>query len=224
MVRASGKLWCMLTLSRDVLPQTDLTYLAFRAAFQETLERIVLAQQVSLCEDWTYGYLTEVPFLQHVAPQVQLDLLLDTWQRHQQSEPQEAMLLDESIVYSVCETAARLARNDPSTLQRFLAGGPRPVQVELRPQLAHRLVALHIGLCPDADFLLITQFLDLPPREGRTLMAELGLHSADCRPLFDALGRWRLAAGFAGRAEGLLTPREVRQTLAILSPLRCVAG
>ena len=214
----------MLTLSTDILPQTDLTYLAFRAAFQETLERIVLAQQVSLCEEWIYGYLTEVPILRHVAPQVQLDLLLDTWQRHQHPDVQEATLLDESIVYSVCETSARLVRNDPSTLQRFLADGPRALDLELRPRLAHGLVALHLSLCPDADFLLITQFLDLPPREARTLMAEFGLHPADCDPLLEALGRWHIDSNFARKADGLLTADEIRQTLAILSPLRCNAS
>lgn len=211
----------MLTLSADILPQTDLTYLAFRAAFRETLERIVLAQQISLCDDWTFGYLCEVPYLSQVAPQVQLDVLLDTWSRHLDSDPREATLLDESVVYAVCETAARLVRNDPTTLKEYLGGGPREVEGTIRPRLAHGLVALHTQFSPNCDFLLITQFLDLPPRESRTLMAEFDLRPSDCEPLFEALGRWHVAPDFAARAAGLLTERETETALTILRGLGC---
>lgn len=206
----------MLTVSTDFLPQTELSYLAFRAAFRETLERLVLSQQVSVCGEWSFGYLTEVPFLQQVAPQVQLDLLLDTWSRHQSEDQQEATLLDECVVYAACETAARLVRNDPSALQGFLAGGPGSVSLELRPRLAHGLVALHTSFCGACDFLLLTQFLDLPPREARTLMAEFGLHPQDREPLFEALGRWSIGSNFRDRAAGLLTETEAEQALEII--------
>ncbi|MFV0445823.1 MAG: hypothetical protein ACK5Q5_19775 [Planctomycetaceae bacterium] len=207
----------MLTLSTDTLPQTDLTYLAFRAAFRETLERIVLAQQVSVFGDWTFGYLTEVPFLIEVAPQVQLDVLLETWHRHQRADVEEATLLDESVVFSVCETAARLMRNDRAALAGFVKGGPREVDIELRPRAARSLTALHSTLCADGDFLLVTQFLDLPPRDARTLMAELGLYPRDLDPMFEALGRWHIASEFAARADGLLTPAEAEQAVTILT-------
>jgi hypothetical protein len=211
----------MLTLSTDILPQTDLTYLAFRAAFRETLERIVLAQQVSVCGDWTFGYLTEVPYLKQVAPQVQLDLLLDTWRRHQREDIEEATLLDESVVYSVCETAARLMQNDRAALAGFLRNGPRELEIELRPRMAQNLVAMHSTLCADGDFLLVSQFLDLPPREARTLMAEFGLHPRDLKPLFAALGRWHPEPDFAGRATGLLTEQETRQAIEVLRSMGC---
>jgi hypothetical protein len=211
----------MLTLSADILPQTELTYLAFRAAFRETLERIVLARQVSLADEWTFGYLTEVPYLQQVAPQVQLDVLLDTWRRHRHELPREATLLDESVVYSVCETAARLVRNDQAALSGFLKGGPFEVQAELRPRLAHGLVALHTTFCGDCDFLMLTQFLDLPPREARTVMAELGVHPEDVEPMREPLGRWHVGPDFAERAVGLLTEAETAQALAILKGADC---
>lgn len=213
--------WDMLTLCADTLPHTDLTYLAFRAAFRETLERIVLAQQVSLSHDWLFGYLTEVPFLQQVAPPVQLDLLAETWSRHCDVHDWEATLLDESVVYAVCETAARLVRNDPAGLEQFLAHGPRRLELDLKPRLAHGLVALHTTFCREGDYLLLTQFLDLPPREARTLKAELGLHPQDEEPFFEALGRWHLTPGFAERCRGLLTERETDEALAILRGYSC---
>jgi len=214
----------MLTLSADILPQTDLAYVAFRAAFHETLERIVLAQQVSLCGEWTFGYLTEAPFLTEVAPQVQLDLLLDTWIRHHDSGEWEAGLLDESVVFAVCETAARLSRNDPAALADFLADGPRTIDLQLRPALAQRFVELHSAFCQDGDFLLLSQFLDLPPREARTLKAEFGLRPRDCDPLFEALGRWHVGPDFIARSRGLLTPHEAETAREILRGCGCHVG
>lgn len=211
----------MLTLSTDTLPQTELTYIAFRAAFRETLERIVLAQQVSLSDEWLFGYLTEVPFLQQVAPQVQLDLLAETWRRHCDAEEWEATLLDESVIYAACETAARLVRNDPAALRLFLDNGPREVALDLKPRVAHGFAALHTTFCQDGDFLLITQFLDLPPREARTLKGELGIHPRDCQPLFDALGRWHISPDFAERCRGLLSEPEIETAQSILRGYSC---
>jgi hypothetical protein len=64
----------MLSIASDILPQTCISYVAFRIAFCETLERITLAKQVGGHIDG-FGYLTEVPFLGSVPPQIQLDLL-----------------------------------------------------------------------------------------------------------------------------------------------------
>lgn len=208
----------MLTISADTLPRTDLTYLAFRAAWCETLERIVLAQQITLTGEWTFGYLTEVPFLRQVAPQVQLDLLLATWQRHISETPQPATLLDQSVVYSVCETAARMVRHDPGTLSRFLSKGPQSLRRKPNAQLARALQRLQLSTCHEGHFLLISQFLDLPPREARTLQGEFGIRPEDCDPLFDALGRWYLSSDFDANAAGLLTADELATARTILRP------
>ncbi len=57
----------MLAIQTDTLPQTGLSYFAFRIAFQETLERICLAQQVGNYTAECFGFLTEVPFLRRAA-------------------------------------------------------------------------------------------------------------------------------------------------------------
>ncbi len=63
-----AKVAFMLTIGDDLLPQTDLTYFAFRVAFCDTLERITLAEQARMGHDVSLGYLTEVPFLRNVTP------------------------------------------------------------------------------------------------------------------------------------------------------------
>ena len=44
--RSSGSMEFMLEICTDTLPQTRLSYLAFRISCQETLERIVLMRQM----------------------------------------------------------------------------------------------------------------------------------------------------------------------------------
>ena len=90
------------------LPNDDLAYLAFRLAVQETLSDIELYRDLEEEPDYPAGYLSEVPFLEHVPLQVQVDLLAETWNRHQQTELIEASLLDAAIVYAACQTAARI--------------------------------------------------------------------------------------------------------------------
>lgn len=206
----------MLTIGDDLLPQTDLTYFAFRVAFCDTLERITLAEQARMGHDVTLGYLTEVPFLRNVTPRVQLDLLLETWDRHYSDERSLGTLMDEAVIYAACETAARLVKSDGKSIRRFLRGGPRPLFPVLDERLSESLHALHVNLSSQGDFLLISQFQDLPPDEARVLKAKFRLADTACEPLFDALGQWHVNPGFVTRAKGLLTSPEATKVAAIL--------
>ena len=156
----------MLAIQTDTLPQTGLSYFAFRIAFQETLERICLAQQIGNYTAECFGFLTEVPFLRAVPPHVQLDLLAETWRKHAASEKFVADLLDESVIYAVCETSARIVEQDPNVINRYLAGGPQSVGLKIDQTLAAELRALHLNLASDGDFLMISQFEDMPPGRG----------------------------------------------------------
>jgi hypothetical protein len=206
----------MLLICDDMLPQTDLTYFAFRVAFCDTLERIVLAEQARMTADASFGYLTEVPFLRNVAPRVQLDLLLDTWTRHSAPAAVNSTLLDEAVVYAACETSARIVDADRKAIRRFLRGGPRPLYPVLDDRLMQSLHALHVNLSNEGDFLLISQFQDLPPENARTLKARFRLNDDACEPLFDALGRWHVAPDFCDRGRGLMTPQEATKVAGIL--------
>ncbi len=199
----------MLQISTDILPQTCLSYVAFRVSFQETLERIALSHQVGSDGMGCFGYLTEVPFLQGVAPHVQLDLLAETWAKHVSSEPFDATLVDESVVYAACETAARLADQEPDEFQRMLAGGPLDVEIAADHQLASELRNLHLNLPSEGDFLLISQFEDLPPEAARERKQEFGIEEQKLESMFDVLGLWTMSADFLNNIDGLLIDREI---------------
>jgi hypothetical protein len=206
----------MLTISNDVLPNSDLAYLAFRVAFFDTLERISLADQVGMQPDASFGFLTEVPFLRYVPPHVQLDLLLSTWAKHVDPAGYKGDLVDESVIYAACETAARVVKTEQSTAKRFFRNGPRPVALTITRQTSNDLEALHFNLSNQGDFLLISQFLDIPPDEARPLKAKFGINEQACECMFDVLGRWYVSPSFRGNAASLLTLTELDRAANVL--------
>jgi hypothetical protein len=203
----------MLQISKDTLPQSCLSYVAFRVAFKETLERIALAQQIDDDGAGSFGYLTEVPFLSGVAPHVQLDLLAETWAKHVCDVEIPATLVDESVVYAACETAARLAEQEPEEFMRFLRGGPLDVELETDHFLSSELRNLHLDLSNDGDFLVISQFEDMDPEIAVVKKKELNLDEESFVPMFEVLGLWTMSADFLGNLDGMLNEREIIRTV-----------
>jgi hypothetical protein len=204
----------MLAICTDTLPQSCLSYVAFRVAFQETIERIALARQMSEDETDGFGYLTEVPFLRSVPPHVQLDLLAETWSKHSASESIEASFVDEAVVYAACETSARIAEEDPADIARYLKRGPQQVSLAGEKVLPSRLRSLHLNLSNEGDFLMISQFEDMQPDESRWLKRKFHIDETKLQVMFDALARWHISPAFAKNLKGLLSPREIARALA----------
>lgn len=206
----------MLTITNALLPNNTLSYLAFRIACLDTLERIVLARQFGPEAAEGFGYLTEVPFLRAVPPQVQLDLLSETWQKHLHRERFDGDLVDESVLFAVCETAARVAEQEPQQFKSWGTSGPRRISLTSNGALPNKLRQVHLALPNEGDFLLISQFEDLPTFEALSLKAQFGLEPRKCDVMFEVLGRWHVSAGFAGRLTGLLTDREIAQAVTVV--------
>ena len=203
----------MLHIASDILPPTRLSYTAFRVAFCETWERLTLAEQVAdnSTSDDSFGFLTEVPFLKAVPAWVQLDLLAETWQKHLMDGPIRASLVDESILYSVCETTARLVDDQPEIAAEFLSRGPEQIDLPIDHDLATELRSLHLSLPNHGEFLMISHFEDTPPEEANQLKSDFGLDPQRLDELFHVLGLWHSSPGFLDHLEGLLTDKEIQQ-------------
>ncbi|MDA1018089.1 MAG: hypothetical protein O3A00_26985 [Planctomycetota bacterium] len=204
----------MLRINTDILPQTCLTYLAFRVSFRETYERILLARQVNE-EAEGFGFLTEVPFLKAVPPHVQLDLLAETWKKHSGRRRSNASLVDESVVYAACETAARIVDDEPQMISHFLDSGPTEFTLAVDRSLSAQLRSLHLNLSNEGDFLLISQFEDTHPDEARWLKDEFELDNARFESMFEVLGRWHFSPDFDANLKLLLTDREIARIASV---------
>ncbi len=200
----------MIFVNDAIMPQAGVGYLVFRIAFCETLERITLARQFPTSPQDGFGFLTEVPFLANVSPAVQLDLLAATWERHNSVHPVEASLMDESVIYAACERAAWCLENEsPSIIKRYLQGGPQIIDWSRLEKWAEMFRKLHLGVSADADFLLISQFEDMPPFVAAEIKEEWSVNPSRIEPLFEALGEWHPSPEMRNRLSGLLTKREV---------------
>jgi hypothetical protein len=207
----------MLKICNDLVSVSEAAYVAFRIAGRDTLERMLLSEQAGFEGDGPYGFLTEVPFLRSVPPQVQIDLLAATWKRLLLTDSVQGTLVDESVIYAACETTARLIASDRATAERLIADGPRPTALPPTPAAVQQIHAVHLDLSNEGNFLLISQFQDIPPTEARILKAKFGLPEPACEVMFDALGQWHASHAFAENAAGLLSAREIRRTTALLA-------
>lgn len=205
----------MLKIATDIVPHSDLAYVAFRISFRETLERLMLARQMGQPVEG-FGYLAEVPFFRAVPGQVQLDTLARTWKRLVSRETFEADLLDESVIYATGEAAAGVVEAEPEEVSNYLARGPRNIDVVANADFAAQLRGLHLGLSNDGDFLVLSQFEDMPPDEARWFKRKFQLDESRLQPMFDLLGRWHLSPEFGGNLRYLLTPGEIRRVYSLL--------
>lgn len=213
----------MLKISDTTVPQSLLSYVAFRVAFRETFERLSLHRRnVNELGD-AYGYLGEIPFLREVPAQVQLDLLATTWHRHVARETHTADLVDESVIYAVCESAAHLVERDPDVFVNYMRGGPLDLAVPVDMYLSRELRLLYLELPNDGDFLLVSQFLDLEPGESVEQKLEMGVDPERLEQLFDLLGRWHISPEFSSRLKGLLTDAEQTAVMRVLKS-RCATS
>lgn len=167
-------------------------------------------------QTFPFGYLCEVPFLQEVSPAVQLDLLASTWQKHLSREEHLATLVEESVIYSACETTSRLIDKDPESVIRYLGGGPIDLTFPIDANLAKELRLLYLELPNDGDFLLVNQFLDFDPEESNEQKIQMGVDPAKLEPLFDVLGRWNASPDMTANLKGLLTNAECARVATML--------
>jgi hypothetical protein len=195
----------------------DLAYLAFRLAVQETLSDIELFRDLEEEPDYPTGYLSEVPFLEHVPLHVQVDLLAETWNRHQQTELIEASLLDAAIVYAACQTAAWIIEDMPEVAAAYFRDGPRQLKTRILRRATHRLENMFDAFWDDDDFLLIDEWTDLPPDQVAAIKAVMRIPDEEIQSMYDALARWHVSPDVAANLQGLLTDAEIAEAMPLLT-------
>lgn len=198
------------------LPQSDLAYLAFRLALRDTLSDIETHLDLEEEPDPAVGYLTEVPFLEQVPLQVQVDLLADAWARHRKPELHEASLLDAAVVFAACVTAGRVIDDMPDVAVAMLRDGPQQVSARIIHRGSYRLEEMFEVFWDDQDFLMINEWQDLPPDHAQYLKEMMRLPDEAIEPMYEALRRWRVSPELAANLEGLATEAEIRVAMPML--------
>ena len=79
---------------------------------------------------------------------------------------------------------------------------------------------IDLDLANEGDFLLISQFQDIPPDEARPLKRKFELDESACDVMFELLARWYVSPHFASRAEGFLNAAEIARAIGLFRDLR----
>jgi hypothetical protein len=185
----------------------NLTYVTLRAAFLLTLDSLLrYSLSPSHAEQKGSEFLHFYPPLQGMAPQIQMECVLRTWNRWSTRQCDFPSPLDARILYAATELLASLAEDRGSPLLRVVFEGPR----ELRHLNDHWLPAKArcLQLTRESTFsrgILQELSLSSDPQEQVT---EHEYPAADGE-LMEILGRWRANTEMLTWGNGLLTPHEL---------------
>lgn len=184
--------------------------LSFRAAFVTTLDLLQAEfQQEARSETDRKGFLERLPLLQGCAIQVQLNCLLETWQRVR-SGSKALTDLDACVSYCAIAELAHLATlEDNRRIQRAALGIPDPLKVDML-WLASNLRTLQITWPFDPDSITILRdgsFLDT----NLDAVSEASLHSATASQMLDLAGQWFVTPELLKNTQGLATESEHSQ-------------
>jgi len=190
--------------------------LSFRAAFVSTLDLLLTETQHSPdANSVAKGFLERLPLLAGCAPQVQMDCLLDTWQRIRSDYADALTDLDLCVCYCASAELAHLAALDDSRrLQRAMQGPDVVTNVDAL-WMASKLRAMQITWPFERDCGVVL-------RDGNFLnsdldnVPEMSLHAETAAQMLDMAGQWFVTPRLLQNAEGLITTAERRQLATLL--------
>jgi hypothetical protein len=168
-----------------------------------------IAQASGEQDDEPSGFVAEVPVVAQVAPAVQVDLLADTWTRHQDTVLHEATLLDAAVIYAAFMTAGRIIHDQPTLVRNWLKRGPRKVCSRVTDQTPEHLLELFFDFWDFIDFLSMSALQDLAPEHAQSVREVMGLSEEDIEQMEQALAKGRASRAVLANLTGLLTKEEI---------------
>ena len=183
-----------------------LTYLTLRAAFLCALDNLMhnCLSPVPR-DDADADFFRFYPPLTGMAPQIQMECVLRTWQRWSGQQSDFPNSLEARTLYAATELLAHLAADNSHPMLRMLFEGPRRINHLNDHWLPARARCLQITR--ESRFSLgIQEELTLCESAGEQFL------DPDSGPLhtemLEILGRWRASAGMEEWGVGLLTEAE----------------
>lgn len=182
----------------------EILYLAFRAAFLTTFERVEAEFSVSSSVETT-GFLDRLPLAKGIAAHVQLDVLLHAWSRLC-SDDENLSIVDQCVCYCATDELAQIGQAENHHSIARICNGPNKASRIDPLWVASKLRTMQITwpfpvdcavLLRDFDFL--TTDLDHRPRT---------FSIAAATEILDAVGSWQVNPRILSNAQGLLTLSE----------------
>ena len=191
------------------LNRNRLFYVACRVAFLRVFDGLLDKFIATSTSESRAGFLERIPLLAGTAPQVQIELLLQTWQSLRSEAPRALTIEEQVICYGITSELAHTGAEDDQDMIRRAARGPRQVDPGDVLWLASRVRLLQMVLpfAPQAAILQMESSIaadDLMP-----VRTAGGVDHQAFSGLLHLLGHWTVSDRLFADAEGLLTPTEL---------------
>ncbi len=198
-------------MDTDIFKQLNrnrLFYVACRVAFLRVFDSLLDEFIASPESEQRVGYLDRIPMLSGTAPQVQIELLLTTWQTLRRDTPRPLTIQEQVICFGITSELAHTGASDDQRMIRRAARGPVPVDPGDVVWLASRVRMLQMLLpfAPQAAVLQVENSIaaeDLVP-----VRSAGGIDQPTFSGLLDLLGHWTVSESLFDNTEGLLTSTE----------------
>lgn len=190
------------------LNENRLFYVACRVAFLRVFDSLLDRFIAASPEDSRSGYLERIPILSGTAPQVQIELLLKTWQTLRSETPRSLTIEEQVICFGITSELALTGADDDHRMIRRAARGPVKVDTGDITWLASRVRMLQMLLpfAPQAAVLQVESGIaanDLIP-----VRTAGGVDESAFNGLLDLIGNWTVSDQLFEHADGLLTTTE----------------
>ena len=191
------------------LNRNRLFYVACRVAFLRVFDSLLDEFIASPESERRDGYLDRIPMLAGTAPQVQIELLLSTWQSLRSDTPRALSIEEQVICFGITSDLAHTGAADDQRMIRRAARGPERVDPGDIVWLASRvrLLQMMLPFAPQAAVLQVES--GIAADDLNSVRAAGGIDAHSFSSLLDLLGTWTVSDTLFANAEGLLTATEV---------------
>ena len=199
------------------LNSNRLFYVACRVAFLRVFDSLLAEFVAVSASDPRAGFLERIPMLAGTAPQVQIELLLQTWQSLRSEIPRTLTIKEQVICFGVTSELAHTGAANEKSMIRRAACGPVRVQLGDVVWLASRVRILQMLLpfAPQAATLQVES--NIAADDLDSVRSAGGVDQQTFTELMDLLGNWTVSASLFANAEGLLTPTELEMLRAFFA-------
>lgn len=186
----------------------EMLYTAFRAAFVLTLD-CMLRESLEPRDavNRSSGFLDVYPVLQGTAPQIQLECLLQTWDRLHRDE-YELSPLDHCVIYAGYEALAKMGEMAARPGLSGVWRGPKSIQTASDTWVTSKVRMIQLTM----DEQSVNQILRMEKKlDDRRPVFQVFSASEPCHSncdLTEIVGRWAASGNIIFGSTGLLTNEE----------------
>lgn len=187
--------------------EDNLTYASLRAAFLLTFDELMqYALAPARAESRPVELMDFFPPLKGIAPQIQLECILRTWQSTRIHSASNFSAIDTRILLASTELLASMAAESENPMLRVVFHGPQNIQSINDHWLVARIRCMQISWKSDHRRMLYQEL-------GTSATPQTGSNRhTDCvvdESVWEILGKWRVCKNLYQYGSGLLTNAEM---------------